>query len=157
MVSGNGVTIRSLRLAYFAPHSPRFTIVAILSLALGIGATTAILTVVDAVILKPLPYPQPEQLVQLWMRFTGIGHTPERSRIGYPRQSSWICSRTKSFSQICAMHDESYNVNVSGVPERDRSAVVSPSFFPMLGVQAQHGRVFLPEEGHASHRDGSFC
>ncbi len=130
-------------------RSPGFTIVAILSLALGIGATTAIFSVVDAVILKPLPYPQPEQLVQLWMRFTGIG---------IPNDHNWVSApefvdlqQNKSFSQIAAIDEESYNVNVSGVPERIDSAVVSPSFFPLLGVQAQHGRVFLPEEGRAGH------
>ena len=130
-------------------RSPGFTIVAILSLALGIGATTAIFSIVDAVILKPLPYPRPEQLVQLWMRFTGIG---------IPNDHNWVSApefvdlqQNKSFSQIAAIHDESYNVNVSGAPERIEAAVVSPSFFPMLGVQAQHGRVFLPQEGLAGH------
>src|SRR6202161_3320671 len=128
-------------------RSPGFTTVAILSLALGIGATTAIFSIVDAVILKPLPYRQPEHLVQLWMRFTGIG---------IPNDHNWVSApefvdlqQNKSLSQIAAIDHESYNVNVSGTPERIDSAVVSTSFFPMLGVQAQHGRVFLPEEGRA--------
>jgi putative ABC transport system permease protein len=130
-------------------RSPGFTIVAILSLALGIGATTAIFSVVDAVILKPLPYPQPEQLVQLWMRFTGIGIPNDQNWVSAPEFMD--LQQNKSFSQIAAIDDRSYNVNVSGVPERIESAVVSPSFFPLFGVQAQHGRVFLPEEGHAGH------
>src|SRR5580704_2438648 len=130
-------------------RSPGFTTVAILSLAVGIGATTAIFSVVDAVILKPLPYPQPEQLVQLWMRFTGIGIPNDQNWVSAPEFMD--LQQNKSFSEIAAIDDKSYNVNVSGVPERIDSAVVSPSFFPLLGVQAQHGRVFLPEEGRAGH------
>ena len=130
-------------------RSPGFTIVAILSLALGIGATTAIFSVVDAVILKPLPYPQPEQLVQLWMRFSGIGIPNDHNAVSAPEFVD--LQQNNSFSQIAAIDDESYNVNVSGAPERIEAAVVSPSFFPLLGIQAQHGRVFLPEEGHAGH------
>jgi len=130
-------------------RSPGFTIVAILSLALGIGATTATFSVVDAVILKPLPYPQPEQLVQLWMRFSGIGIPNDHNAVSAPEFVD--LQQNNSFSQIAAIDDESYNVNVSGAPERIEAAVVSPSFFPLLGIQAQHGRVFLPEEGHAGH------
>jgi len=130
-------------------RSPGFTIVAILSLALGIGATTATFSVVDAVILKPLPYPRPEQLVQLWMRFTGIGIPNDHNAVSAPEFVD--LQQNNSFSQIAAIDDESYNVNVSGAPERIEAAVVSPSFFPLLGIQAQHGRVFLPEEGHAGH------
>ncbi len=130
-------------------RSPGFTIVAVLALALGIGATTAIFSVVDAVILKPLPYRDPGQLVQLWMRFTNIG---------IPNDQNWVSApefvdlqQNNSFSQIAAIDDQSYNINISGAPERIEAAVVSASFFPLLGVQAQLGRVFLPEEGRAGH------
>ena len=101
-------------------RSPGFTIVAILSLALGIGATTAIFSVVDAVILKPLPYEKPEQLVQLWMRFTGIG---------IPNDQNWVSApefvdlqQNQSLSQICAIDENSYNVIFGGSPERIESA-----------------------------------
>jgi predicted permease len=126
-------------------RSPGFTLIAVLALALGIGANSAIFSIVNAVILKPLPYDKPEQLVQLWMRFTGIG---------IPNDQNWVSApefvdlqQNQSFSHLAAISSNSFNINLSGTPERIDSAVVSTSFFPLLGVQAQLGRVFLPEEG----------
>ena len=126
-------------------RSPGFTVVAILALALGIGATTAIFSVVNAVVLKPLPYSHPEKLVQLWMRFTGIGIPNDQNWVSAPEFMD--LQQNSSFSQIAAIDDANFNVNFGGVPERIESAVVSPSFFQVLGVQAQVGRVFLAEEG----------
>jgi putative ABC transport system permease protein len=128
-------------------RSPGFAMIAVLALALGIGANSAIFSVVNAVILKPLPYEKPEQLVQLWMRFTGIG---------IPNDQNWVSApefvdlqQNQSLSHLAAIDETSFNINIGGTPERIDSAVVSTSFFPMLGVQAQVGRVFLPEEGEA--------
>jgi putative ABC transport system permease protein len=99
----------------------------------------------NAVVLKPLPYRDPGQLVQIWMRFTGIG---------IPNNQNWVSApefmdlqQNRSFAQLAAIDSQSYNVNISGTPERIESGVVSTSFFGLLGVQAQVGRVFLPEEG----------
>jgi putative ABC transport system permease protein len=126
-------------------RSPGFTLIAVLALALGIGANSAIFSIVNAVILKPLPYEKPEQLVQLWMRFTNIG---------IPNDQNWVSApefvdlqQNQSLSHLAAISSDSFNINISGAPERIDSAVVSTSFFPLLGVQAQLGRVFLPEEG----------
>jgi predicted permease len=126
-------------------RSPGFTLIAVLALALGIGANSAIFSMVNAVILKPLPYEKPEQLVQLWMRFTNIG---------IPNDQNWVSApefvdlrQNQSLSHLAAISSDSFNINISGTPERIDSAVVSTSFFPLLGVQAQLGRVFLPEEG----------
>ncbi|MGA3043701.1 MAG: ABC transporter permease, partial [Bryobacteraceae bacterium] len=123
-------------------RSPGFTIVAVLALALGIGATTAIFSVVDAVILKPLPYADPGRLVQLWMRFTGIGIPNDQNWVSAPEFMD--LQRNNSLSDIAAIGDESFNINIGGMPERIEAAVVSAGFFHLLGVQAQVGRVFLP-------------
>jgi predicted permease len=130
-------------------RSPGFTVVAVIALALGIGATTAIFSVVNAVILKPLPYRDPAQLVQLWMRFTGIGIPNDQNAVSAPEFVD--LQQNNCLSQVAAVDDESYNINIGGMPERIDAAVVSASFFPLLGVQAQLGRVFLPEEGRAGH------
>ena len=131
-------------------RSPGFTLIAVLALALGIGANSAIFSMVNAVILKPLPYEKPEQLVQLWMRFTNIG---------IPNDQNWVSApefvdlqQNQSLSHLAAISSDSFNINISGTPERIDSAVVSTSFFPLLGVQAQLGRVFLPEEGQSGRQ-----
>jgi putative ABC transport system permease protein len=126
-------------------RSPGFTIIAVLALALGIGATSVIFSVIDAVILKPLPYRDPQRLVQLWMRFTGIGIPNDQNWVSAPEFMD--LQQNHSFEQLAAIDDASVNVSIGGLPERIPAAVVSPSFFPLLGVQAQVGRVFLPEEG----------
>src|SRR5579864_5088421 len=126
-------------------RSPGFTLIAVLALALGIGANSAIFSIVNAVILKPLPYEKPDQLVQLWMRFTGIGIPNDQNAVSAPEFDD--LQQNQSFSHLAAISSASYNINISGAPERIDSAVVSTSFFPMLGVHAQLGRVFLPEEG----------
>ena len=126
-----------------------FTAIAVIALALGIGATTAIFSVVDAVILKPLPYRDPGGLVQLWMRFTGIGIPNDQNAVSAPEFMD--LQQNKCFSQVAAINDESYNISIGGVPERIEGAIVSAGFFRLLGVQAQFGRVFLPEEGRAGH------
>jgi hypothetical protein len=126
-------------------RSPGFALIAVVALALGIGANTAIFSVVDTVILKPLPYQEPGQLVQLWMRFTGIGIPNDRNWISVPEFID--LQQNTSFSHLAAISQQSYNVTIGGSPERIESAVVTPSFFPLLGVQAQVGRVFRPEEG----------
>src|SRR6202161_1254182 len=104
-------------------RSPGFTLIAVLALALGIGANSAIFSIVNAVILKPLPYDKPEQLVQLWMRFTNIG---------IPNDQNWVSApefvdlqQNQSLSHLAAISSDSFNINISGTPERIESAVVS--------------------------------
>jgi len=122
--------------------------VTILALALGIGANTAIFSVIDAVLLRPLPYEDPGRLVKIWGRFTGIGVPKDQNWISAPEFVD-IRNLSKGFAQIAALTGDSFNVTAGGLPERVEGAEVSVSLFPMLGVQAERGRVFLPEEEQA--------
>lgn len=130
-------------------RSPGFAAIAILALALGIGANSAIFSIVNAVVLKPLPYEKPEQLVQVWMRFTGIGIPKDQNWVSAPEFKD--LQQNSSLSNIAAIDQSSFNININARPERVEAARVSPSFFPMLGIQARLGRVFLPEEDQAGH------
>ena len=131
-------------------RNPGFTLIAVLALALGIGANTAIFSVVYAVVLKPLPYNNPEQLVQVWGRFTGIGIPGDRNAISASEFAD--LRKNGSFSNIAAINDRSFNINFGATPERVLATVVTPSFFPLLGVQAQAGRVFRPDEGEPGNQ-----
>jgi putative ABC transport system permease protein len=131
-------------------RNPGFTVVAVLTLALGIGANTAIFSVVNAVLLRPLPYPQPDHLVKVWGNFAGIGLPNDRNWISAPEFKD-LESQNKSFSHIAAINDASFNLDIGGLPQRVEGYLVSPSLFPMLGVQAALGRAFLPEEAETGH------
>ena len=128
--------------------SPTFTIVAVLTLALGIGANTAIFSLLDATLLKPLPYRDPGRLVTLWGRFTDIGLPNDRNALSPPELRD-IEAGQRSFSAIAAVDGNSYNVNAGPRPERVEGAAVSPAFFDLLGVQPAIGRVFRDEEAQA--------
>jgi predicted permease len=121
--------------------SPGFAAVAILTLALGIGANTAIFSIVNGVLLNPLPFPHPQELTVLYE------HTPndETSSISYPNFLDW--QRTNStFASMAAYRHEDFNVTASGEPERVRGGMVSAEFFPILGVKPLLGRVFSRDE-----------
>ncbi|HUJ22529.1 MAG TPA: ABC transporter permease [Bryobacteraceae bacterium] len=125
--------------------APVFTTVAVLTLALGIAANTAIFSVLDAVLFRPLPYEDPGRLVKIWTRFVGIGLPNDRNWVSPPEFTDFR-DLSKSFSHISAISGDSFNITAGGLPERVEGARVSASFFPLLGVQAKLGRVFLPEE-----------
>jgi putative ABC transport system permease protein len=130
--------------------APGFTAIAVLTLALGIGANTAIFSVVNGVLLKPLPYPAPEQLVTVWGRFTGIGLPNDRNWFSAPEFRD-LQELNKSFSDAAAMTDDSFNITGGGAPERVVGADVSPSLFSMLAIHPVFGRIFLPEEAQPGH------
>src|SRR6185503_1841425 len=119
--------------------NPAFTVVAVIALALGIGANTAIFSVVNTVLLRPLPYKDPERLVMVW---------EDASKQGYPRDTpataNFIDWRDQShvFEGMAALADESFNLTGSGDPERLEARRVSATLFPLLGVDPQIGRVF---------------
>ena len=125
--------------------SPGFTAVAVLTLALGIGANTAIFSVAYGVLLKPLPYASPDQLVSV------AGFVPQlRARIpSMPMRAADFDAYRRSnsvFSGISALRSRDFNLTGVGEPEKLYGARVSANFFSMLGVQPESGRTFFPEE-----------
>ena len=121
--------------------SPGFAAVAVITLALGIGANTAIFTVVNGVLLNPLPYPQPEQLVALYQRTPNFAE----ASIPYPNFLDWR-RENRSFSDLAAYRHDDFNLTGAGEPERLEGEMVSASFFPVLGVKPVLGRTFTESE-----------
>jgi predicted permease len=125
--------------------SPGFTTVAVVTLALGIGANSAIFSVIDALLLRQLPYRDPDKLVQVWE--TDVKRSDNEISASYPNFADWR-DQNHVFEQIAAYSGEGFILTGTADPERIQGAIVSPSFFPMLGVKPIVGRVFLPEEDH---------
>ena len=121
--------------------SPGFTLVAVITLALGIGANTAIFSVVNGVLLNPLPYPQPEQLVALYHKTVQFAE----ASIPYPDFLDWQ-RENRSFSALAAYRHEDFNLTGMGEPERLKTEMVSATFFPVLAVKPVVGRTFTESE-----------
>lgn len=121
--------------------SPGFTAIAVLTLALGIGANTALFSVVNGVLLNPLPFPNPDRLVAV---YTKTGQFDESS-ISYPNFLDWVRDN-HSFAQLGAFRSEDYNMTGQGEPERLHGHMISAGFFPALGINPILGRNILPEE-----------
>lgn len=130
--------------------TPAFAVVAIATLALAIGATSAVLSLVNALLIRPLPYRSPNQLVLLWEQFRAQGL--ERIPVSAPEYLEYE-KQIQSFAQIAAFNYESFNLSVGGNPERIQGAVVSPSLFDLLGITPLQGRSFSPNEVGAGHDD----
>jgi putative ABC transport system permease protein len=130
--------------------NPGFTIVAVLALALGIGANTAMFSIVNSVLLRPLPYGQPDRLVKVWTRFTDIGLPNDQNWISAPEFRD-ITELNKSLSEVAAYGGQNFNITTQGAPSRVVGAQVSPSLFSILGAQAERGRVFSPDEAQPGH------
>ena len=129
---------------------PGFTAVVVLTMALGIGANAAIFSVLDAVLLRPLPYTQPERLVKVWSRFTGIGLPGDQNWVSAPEFRDYQ-QLNHSFTDLAAISSGSFNLGVKGSPQRVVGSAVSPNLFGMLGVQPMIGRSFLAEEAQPGH------
>ena len=121
--------------------STGFTVTAILTLALGIGATTAIFTVVYATLLAPMPYPQPDQLVMVWSKIQG-----GRNSIAAQDFVDWKKQNTV-FEDINAFSGGSFNLATKEQPEYLQGQMTTPGMYRMMGNQFLYGRDFLPEEG----------
>jgi hypothetical protein len=119
---------------------PGFTVVALLTLALGIGANAAIFGVVDAILFKPLPFAHPERLVQIWERDQKSGD--DHDSVMAANYLDWK-SRSHAFEELAAHAGTSVNLTGLAEPERIRAGRVSASLLQLLGVQPEIGRVFF--------------
>ena len=133
--------------------SPGFTLMAILIMALGIGANTAIFSVVHAVLLEPLPFSNADQLVQVW-------HVPPQS--SFPGMTRFAVSaanfldwqkQNNVFSEMALASGGAFDVTGQSKPETIRASTVTYNFFSVLGVQPIYGRVFLRQEDQPGHNN----
>ncbi len=134
--------LRNLRFgARMLGKSPGFTFAAILTLALGIGANTAMFTVTNALLLRPFSYRDPDQLVSV----TAKDNVKDRG--GTLLRYELVRDASQTFQSVAAWTNDNLNLTGSGEPLQVPVARVTPSFFSMLGVQPQLGRIFTDEEG----------
>ncbi len=130
-------------------RSPSFTIIAVLALALGIGANSAIFSVVNTVLLRPLPYKNPDALMMVWEEATHLGfpdNTPSPANFLDWREQNTV------FEGMAAMAQRSFNLTGVGEPERYDGRRVSANLFTILGVEPILGRTFRPEEDQPGAR-----
>src|SRR5215213_8643561 len=123
---------------------PGFTLIAVLTLAFGIGANTAIFTVVDAALLRPLPYKEPNRLVHLWE--TSPQKEFSEREASYADYLDWK-GQTQVFEDLAGYSFRSFALTGGEMPERVLGAAVTDSFFRVLGVEPIMGRSFQPGDG----------
>src|SRR5690349_21018150 len=122
---------------------PTFTIVAVLTLALGVGANTAIFSIVNAVLLRSLPYPDPDRLVRIFFNEPGVGLRDVR--FSKPELDD-LQTQSGVFEDVTPILEGSEDVTGAGQPERVDGVNGSFSYFSMLGVTPQLGRLFGPQD-----------
>jgi putative ABC transport system permease protein len=125
---------------------PGFTAIALLTIALGIGANTAIFSVVNAVLWRPLPYPHPERLMMVWVYNPRQGF--DKDVAPYPTFTDWR-NQSRRFEHLAAYSGASVSLTGAGDPAQLRGARVTPSFFPTLNVQPAVGRWFTEQDAAA--------
>jgi putative ABC transport system permease protein len=129
-------------------RTPGFTAIAVLALALGIGANTAIFTIVNAVLLEPLPFRDPGRLVVMWE--TNARRSGRPNTIGPANFIRWR-ERATAFERTAPFYDYRINLTGAGAPEEVVGMDVTPDFFPTLGVAPLVGRAFTDDEGPQGH------
>ena len=141
------LAVRDFRFAVrMLAKRPAFTGIVVMTLALGIGANTALFSVVNAVLLQPLPFPEPEQLVLVNDNLTGR----QLKNVGMTvLELQDMQQRSDVFEEISALWPVDANLTGSDHPERIELLAVSPNYFKLLGAKAALGRVFGPEEDSA--------
>jgi putative ABC transport system permease protein len=127
--------LRSLR------RSPAFTVVAVLCLALGIGANAAVFSVLNAVLLRPLPYPEPDRVVRIYETMESFG----QGSVSLPNYRDWV-EQSTGFSQLAFWANSSRNLVGSGGAERIMTVETTPNLFALLGVPPLRGRAFDPAQ-----------
>lgn len=133
-------------------NKPGFTAVAIITLSLGIGANTAIFSVVNAVLLRPLPFPKPENIVLV--RDDLSGRQTENVGMSVDELND-LQERSGVFEQVSAVWPIDANLTGSDRPERIEVLAVSPNYFALLGASAQIGRIFGPQDQAAGFAEGA--
>ncbi len=129
-------------------RNPGFTVVAVLTLALGIGANTAIFSIINSVLLHPLPYHDPDNLVMVWE--SNSQHPKPHNTVSPPNFLDWQ-SRNTVFSSMAFVFDERDNLTGNGEPQEVVVQDVSANFFSLLGVDPIIGPGFTPENGQPGH------
>jgi putative ABC transport system permease protein len=120
-------------------RSPGFAVVSILCLALGIGANAALFSVLNAVLLRPLPFAAPDRLVQLYEKFSGV----DQGSVSIPNFRDWQ-EKSTGFEQLAAYQSRSHNLQAAGSPERIQVVEATPNLFSLLAVPPLLGRTFNP-------------
>ena len=130
-------------------RNPGFFSIAALTLALGIGASTAVFSIVDSILLKPLPYPKAERVMMLWREgpLAGIGDFPWS-----PLEYSILARTEKAFQNIGAFKKDSFNLTGTANPELLEGVRTTAGFFSVLGVSPALGRVFTTDEDRPGHQ-----
>jgi len=129
-------------------HAPAFTITAVLALALGVGANTAIFSLINTVLLKPVNFPDPERIV-MFMNVSPQGSGPGAS----PVKFNFWRSQTQSFQDVAAWRFGVANYKAGDLPEQIQETQASADFFPLFGATTVHGRTFTKDEDRPGGRD----
>ncbi len=131
-------------------RTPAFTVIAVLALALGIGANTAIFTIANAVLIEPLPFHDADRVVAVWE--INPTHGGRSNTIGPANYLRWR-ERADAFEELSATFDSAVNVTGGGTPEQLVAQYVTPDFFAALGASPLLGRTFTPDEGPRGKSD----
>ena len=132
-------------------RTPMLTGVAILSLALGIGANTAIFTLLDQLLLRLLPVSRPEELVMIWSTGPHMGNNRGSRAASYPMYQDFA-QRAQAFSYVFCRYLTPLSVTFEGTTERAQAELVSGNYFQALSVGPAVGRVFSPEEDDRNYK-----
>jgi putative ABC transport system permease protein len=122
-------------------RSPGYTAVAVLTLGIGVGAATALFSVVHGVLLRPLPYPEPDRIVQVWE----VGAEGNQGSVADPNFSDWL-EQSRSFAGMAQFQSAPMSITGGSEPVRRMLAIVSADFFRVMGVHPALGRGFTAEE-----------